>query len=126
MMDIEDVIGGISLDGIHREGIRFTAESLAYTLSILQGSAHITAYEFAEGFAAYAKEAFGGLALFVLNTWGLHTTADIGRCVFALIDTGFFMRSEGDNRSDFEGLYNFEEKFNMDAIIREKCLPITS
>ncbi len=119
-MDIEDVINSISLDGIHREAIRFTAESLTYTLSILRGS-HITAYEFAEGFAAYAKEMFGGMALFVLNTWGLHTTTDIGRCVFALIDTGFFMRSEGDNRSDFDDLYNFEEKFNMDAIIREKC-----
>jgi uncharacterized repeat protein (TIGR04138 family) len=70
-------------------------------------------------FAEKAKADFGGMARGVLEDWGFHSTADIGRVIFALVDVGYFVKTAEDDPSDFNGLYDFAEMFEIRKVIEE-------
>ena len=67
--------------------------------------------ELCEALRDHALEEFGPLALLVLTQWGVYETSDFGRMVYALIGEGVFGKNQGDQPSDFEGVYDFEETF---------------
>ena len=72
---------------------------------------HVSGRELCEALRDYALSEFGPLALLVLTQWGVYETADFGRMVYALIAEGVFGKNPGDRKSDFDGVYDFEETF---------------
>jgi uncharacterized repeat protein (TIGR04138 family) len=72
---------------------------------------HMSGSELCEGFRDHVVEQYGPMSYTLLNTWGIHSTADIGEIVYNLIDYDVFSRTEEDKRSDFEAVYTFEEAF---------------
>lgn len=51
------------------------------------------------------------LAKTVLNHWGLRTTEDFGKIVFALVEAGLMRKTDEDTLEDFQGVYDFDEEF---------------
>jgi len=96
------------------EAYLFLLEALAYTrkqVSKRRGTPvrHVTGYELLEGFRQLGLERFGLLAKAVFKSWGIHSTSDIGDMVFRLIEAGELEKSERDRRSDFDGVFDFDE-----------------
>jgi uncharacterized repeat protein (TIGR04138 family) len=76
--------------------------------------AHISGPELLHGIREFALEQFGLLARTVLRCWGIHSTDDFGRMVFELIDRGEMRKTDGDQITDFYGVYNFEDAFERE------------
>ena len=72
---------------------------------------HVTGQELLEGVRIWALNQFGLMAKTVLNTWGIHTTSDVGEMVFRLVDAGDLAKTEQDKRSDFDNIYDFDTAF---------------
>src|SRR5690606_34101129 len=80
----------------------------------LEKPRHISGAELAEGARALAIDQFGPLARTVLEHWGIHSTADLGEIVFALVEAGILVAEPEDRIEDFVGLFDFEEAFDRD------------
>ncbi len=72
---------------------------------------HVTGAELCEGIREYALQEFGPLAFLVLDTWGLHATADFGELVYNLIAAGKLGKTDEDKKSDFNAVYDFADAF---------------
>jgi uncharacterized repeat protein (TIGR04138 family) len=72
---------------------------------------HVTGPELLEGLRQYALKEFGPMVVTVFDSWGIHSSADIGNMVFNLIGAGIFGKTEEDSIEDFRNVYNFEEVF---------------
>jgi uncharacterized repeat protein (TIGR04138 family) len=118
-MTFEEILPKIPKTGVADEGVEFICHALDFVCR--HNAQSVTASAFAEHFAIIAKAEFGGLARIVLAQWGINTTRDLGRVVFALIEAGVFLKTHGDNLSDFDNLYDFAVKFDMDTVVREIC-----
>ena len=55
--------------------------------------------------------AVGYMAKTVLNSWGIHSTADLGEIVYNLIQVELMKKSDTDRREDFDDVYDFDEVF---------------
>lgn len=73
---------------------------------------HVTGSELLDGFRQCAYEKFGGLALTVFYQWGLSSTSDVGQIVWELIERGNLRKTEEDQISDFDNVYDFQEIFD--------------
>lgn len=73
---------------------------------------HISGRELAESCRDFAMEQFGLTARTVLEHWNVHSTQDIGRVVFQLIDVGLLMKQESDKIEDFDSVFDFGEAFD--------------
>ena len=105
----------------HPDAYRFVFESLQITQDRLSRpigrgpddeSAHVSGPELLEGFQKLAKQKFGLMARSVLDFWGIHETADVGRLVFELIERGEMRKTDEDRVEDFFGLYDFQVAFD--------------
>jgi len=74
---------------------------------------HISGKELALGFRDYAIEQFGLMARTVLDSWNIRSTDHIGEMVFDLISLEMMGSSEDDQKSDFNGVFDFDEEFNI-------------
>lgn len=72
---------------------------------------HVTGPELLEGLRQYALKEFGPLVMTVFDSWGIHSSEDIGNMVFNLIGAGIFGKTEDDSIEDFRNVYHFEEVF---------------
>ena len=72
---------------------------------------HVAGPELLEGVRQYALKEFGPMVMTVFDSWGIHSSADIGNMVFNLIGAGIFGKTEEDSIEDFRNVYNFEEVF---------------
>lgn len=72
---------------------------------------HVTGQELCLAARDYAFEQYGYLARAVLNSWGIHTTGDIGEIVYNLIRIGMMRKTREDRREDFDDVYDFDEAF---------------
>ena len=70
---------------------------------------HISGPELLHGIREYALEEFGLMARTVFHCWSIHSTEDFGRVVFHLIERGEMSKTDGDQLSDFNDVYEFEE-----------------
>jgi uncharacterized repeat protein (TIGR04138 family) len=95
----------------HETAYLFTLSALHYVLEQLDEPRHITGPELADGARRLAIERYGPMARTVLEFWGIHSTADLGRLVFALVEAGILVKQEGDTLQEFEGVFDFEEAF---------------
>lgn len=105
-----------------REAFQFVRDGLAHTVETVHGegqagddsdeSKHITGQQLCLGLRDYAIERYGRLARVVLDHWGLHTTDDFGKIVFAMVEVGLMRKTEEDTLEDFQGVYDFDEAFD--------------
>lgn len=95
----------------HDTAYLFILSGLHFTIDRLPEPRHITGRELAEGCRDLALERYGPLARSVLEFWGIRSTRDLGKIVFALVECEVLVRQEGDTLADFDGLFDFEEVF---------------
>ena len=72
---------------------------------------HVTGPELLGGVRQYALKEFGPLVMTVFDSWGIHSSEDIGNMVFNLIGAGIFGKTEEDSIEDFKNVYDFEDAF---------------
>jgi uncharacterized repeat protein (TIGR04138 family) len=72
---------------------------------------HVDAGELCDAVRKLGLRQYGSLAAMLLAHWGVHSTADIGEIVYNLIAAGDLEKTEGDSRSDFNNLFEFETAF---------------
>jgi uncharacterized repeat protein (TIGR04138 family) len=89
----------------------FILAAVDYCLSKLPERKHISGSELCEGAREYGIMMFGPMVLFVLHSWGIRSTRDIGEIVYLLISKNMLSKSPDDNIEDFEHVYDFIEAF---------------
>lgn len=92
-----------------REALDFTIQRLSKPVH--GPGRHVSGQELLDGMREYALQEFGPMAHRVLAHWGVHRGEDIGEMVFNLVNIGILGKTERDQKSDFEGSYDFEEAF---------------
>ena len=128
------------LDLIHQEDARFDRgayyfirHALDHTLKERaaepdRASRHVSGSELLEGIRDYALDQYGPLALTVFHQWNIRCCEDFGDIVFQLVDYGILGKTDRDSRSDFAGVYDFEEVFLLPFLPERKkrALPTES
>ena len=112
-----------ALDSIVKSDLRFERDAYVFLRDALdfttkrqkkaKGTSvrHVTGPELLEGLRQYSLKEFGPMVMTVFDSWGIHSSADIGNMVFNLIGAGIFGKTEEDSLEDFRNVYNFEEVF---------------
>jgi uncharacterized repeat protein (TIGR04138 family) len=95
----------------HEHAYLFVLSALEYCQSRLSERRHIGGRELAGSCRDLALDRFGVLARQVLEHWGIRSTADIGDVVFTLVDLNLLISQPTDSRTDFLGVYDFDEAF---------------
>ncbi len=93
------------------EAYTFVLAALHDTVCRLKKPRHITGRELALGIRKYALDQFGPMAKTVLHHWGIRTTLDFGKIVYALIDVQLLSKQSEDKLEDFDKVYEFEDAF---------------
>jgi uncharacterized repeat protein (TIGR04138 family) len=75
---------------------------------------HVSGRELCEGARRLALDNYGLMALTVLKLWGIRSTSDLGEIVYNLIASGDLERTDRDNRSDFDDVFDFEQAFRRE------------
>lgn len=104
-----------------QEAFQFVRDGLAHTVKIVHGEApgierHVCGQELCVGLKDYAIERYGLMARTVLGRWGIRSTDDFGRIVFAMIDAGLMRKSDADSLDNFRGVFDFDEAFSGIAV----------
>ena len=100
------------------EAFEFVERGLSYTVSRIHGDSddpdlnrHVTGQQLCEGLREFALMQWGRMARTVLSRWGLHSTFDFGRIVFALVDNKLLGKTDRDCIDDFRDVYDFKTAF---------------
>jgi uncharacterized repeat protein (TIGR04138 family) len=75
---------------------------------------HLTGQELCEALRIFALNQFGLMSPVVLKNWGISSTGDFGEIVYNMIDAGLMKKSQGDRRSHFDDVYDFNSAFDDD------------
>jgi uncharacterized repeat protein (TIGR04138 family) len=102
-----------------REAFKFVQVGLSHTVEKVhadladdpEANRHVTGQQLCEGLRDYALKEWGLLAGTVLRRWGITSTYDFGRIVFALVDNGHMAKTEHDTIEDFRNVYDFKTAF---------------
>jgi uncharacterized repeat protein (TIGR04138 family) len=115
---MDPVRKGWKADGRYRlEAYQFLFDALDKSVRLAgkeeaQGpERHISGQELLAGMRQHAIDLFGPLAAQVWRTWGIKSTLDWGRIVFALVEAKLLNRQETDTIDDFANGYDFDEAF---------------
>lgn len=110
------------------EAYKFIRDGLAHTVRTVHGrlpegpidpadeSRHISGQQLCNGLRELAVKRYGMLARTVLAHWGIHSTADFGTLVYALIDRGELRSSSRDSITDFQDVFDFDEAFAVEVL----------
>ncbi|HEY7115691.1 MAG TPA: Minf_1886 family protein [Tepidisphaeraceae bacterium] len=102
-----------------REAFKFVQVGLGHTVEKVhaeiaddpEANRHVSGQQLCEGLRDYALKEWGLLAGTVLRRWGITSTYDFGRIVFALVDNGHMAKTEHDTIEDFRNVYDFKTAF---------------
>ncbi len=112
--------------GYSPESYRFIRDGLAHTVRMVHGddaadappadpsdedSRHVSGRELCEGLRDFGQRQYGLLARTVLSRWGIRSTEDFGRIIFAMVDAGLMRKTDEDTIDDFVGVYTFDDAF---------------
>jgi uncharacterized repeat protein (TIGR04138 family) len=102
------------------EAFLFLEQGLSYSVNLFHGekvdpllSRHISGGQLCEGLRDYALTQWGMLARVVLARWGITSTLDFGRMVFAMVGGGKMQKTETDTIEDFRNVYDFKTAFEI-------------
>src|SRR5437773_6518432 len=109
---LESVVG--SDPRYHRDGYIFLRDALDFTTKQQKKSKgvsvrHVTGPELLDGVRHYALKEFGPMVMTVFDSWGIHSSEDVGHIVFNLIGAGIFGTSAQCSIEDSKDAYDFEE-----------------
>ncbi len=96
----------------HDDAYGFVIEALHVVRGGVGARRHVSGQELVDGARSLAMRRYGPLARAVLEHWGIHSTDDLGRMVFALVDVGVLVKRDEDCPDDFKDLFDFEEVFD--------------
>jgi len=95
------------------DAVLFVSAVLGHTLRHIRrgGQEHVTARDVCAGFRDYARMYFndGAEAVDLLSEWGLRGSDDVGKVIFAMIETGHAKSAEGDRLEDFAGVFTLDD-----------------
>jgi uncharacterized repeat protein (TIGR04138 family) len=104
-----------------REAYKFVQAGLAYTVEKIhvdlddddpEASRHVSGQQLCEGLREFALREWGLLARTVLRRWGIASTYDFGRIVFALVEHGHMSKTDDDDLEDFRNVFDFKSAFD--------------
>ena len=95
----------------HARSYLFVLQALHSVIQALEKPRHISGRELTEGVRELALGRFGPMARTVLEHWGIHSTEDVGRVVFAMVEQGILIKQDSDQPEDFADVFDFEEVF---------------
>ena len=103
-----------------REAFKFVQAGLSHTVEKIHAdladdpdaSRHVTGQQLCEGLRDYALKEWGLLAGTVLRRWGIKSTYDFGRIVFALVEYKHMAKTDDDTIEDFRNVYDFKTAFD--------------
>lgn len=72
---------------------------------------HVTGKQLCLALRDLALQRWGMLARTVLESWGVRSTRDFGRIVFAFIEHGLMQKQPSDCLEDFDRVYDFDDAF---------------
>ena len=112
------------------EAYEFLCQALAYTQQLMgtktnkpappdapdEGIHHVTGQQLCDGIRRFALEQFGLMAPVVFKCWGIKNTADFGKMVYHLIESGLWHKSDSDSIDDFSDCFNIETAFHDQEI----------
>src|ERR1700745_1768047 len=107
----------VASDGrYHREAYVFLRDALDFTTKQqkkIKGTTvrHVAGPELLDGVRQYALKGFGPMVITVFDSWGIHSSTDIGHMVFNLIGAGILGKTDEDSIEDFKDVYDFAEAF---------------
>jgi len=107
-----------ALAGCSVDGVMFVADAVRAAVSMATRRnghlTHVDAREVCEGFRAHACWYFNDPteAKELLAEWGVHSSEDVGRIVFALVQTGLLTSRPEDDPKDFNGLFTLDSLFS--------------
>lgn len=102
-----------------QQGLEFTQAKREESFDMnSQYTSHISGQELSLGLAEFAVQQYGLLAKDVLKEWNVTSTKDFGKIVFSLINVGLMQKSENDTEEDFYNVFDFEEIFHKDNLVR--------
>jgi uncharacterized repeat protein (TIGR04138 family) len=81
---------------------------------------HVGGRQLCWGLRDLAMRQWGLMATCVLRHWGIRSTKDFGRMVFALVNSGMLQKQPHDRIEDFDAAYDFEEALDRSYEIRMK------
>ena len=96
----------------------FVLAAIEFLQSKLDVRRHVSGAELAWACRDLALERFGLLSRTVLDCWGVQSTADFGKIVFALVEIELLSTQPGDKAEDFVGVYDFEAAFDEAYVIK--------
>jgi uncharacterized repeat protein (TIGR04138 family) len=80
---------------------------------------HVTGPELCRGARNLALRYYGMMAQSVLDLWGIRSTSDIGEIVFNLIESGVLDKTPTDQRSDFDGVFDFAKALRPTSLLKD-------
>lgn len=98
----------------HARSYLFVLQALHSVIQSLEEPRHISGRELTEGVRELALGRYGPMARTVLEHWGIHSTEDVGRVVFAMVEQGILIKQDEDQPEDFADVFDFEEAFEAD------------
>lgn len=120
MSEFDPDMQALEATGFPPQAFNFVREGLEHTVKLVHASAdargddesrHVSGQQLCMGLKSYAIKQYGLLARTVLRSWNIHTTADFGKIVFAMIEAEMMRKTEEDQLEDFVGVFEFDEAF---------------
>ncbi len=84
----------------------------------VQMDRHVSGEELCWGLRDLALKQWGLMAPAVLRVWGINSTKDFGRMVFALVESDLLQKQPEDQLDDFDHIYDFDREFEKAYKIR--------
>jgi uncharacterized repeat protein (TIGR04138 family) len=96
------------------------AEALEAVGGTAKMNRHVTGQELCWAVRDAALERWGLMARRVLARWQVTRTEDIGRIIFALVESDWLAKQPSDSIDDFAGVFDFPEAFDQHYDIEAK------
>ena len=116
-MDVPEIVyDAEDYSDILRKDSRYDSRAYDFVLRVISEASetakgHVSGQELLGFFRDLALDAFGPLALTVLDDWGVHACEDVGEIVFNLLDSKRISKTPNDSRDDFIGGFDFRQEF---------------
>ena len=79
---------------------------------------HVSGEQLLKGIRDLALEQFGPMALTVMYDWGMLRCEDFGEIVFNMVNGGLMRKTDEDNLSDFDDVFDFKTEFETNFEIK--------
>jgi uncharacterized repeat protein (TIGR04138 family) len=132
LQEIVQELGVYSVDAFVfvQEGLAFTVKKIhgaedpkppkKPASGVAEKSRHIGGAALCDGLRELALSKWGLMARAVLARWGVTSTLDFGRIVFAMVDSGWMQKTDEDSLDDFRNVYDFKTAFDAGYKIEHK------